>query len=73
MTSEESPKFADLLRDLDEICERLQSTEQPLETSIEDFEHGMSLLKQAKSALAEAEQKVQFITAQTASENESGE
>ncbi|MFN2287359.1 MAG: exodeoxyribonuclease VII small subunit [Chromatocurvus sp.] len=56
------------LSKLEQILQRMESEEQPLEASLADFEEGIRLTRLAQKTLAEAEQKVQLLT-----ENSSGE
>lgn len=47
---------------LEQILQRMESEEQPLEASLADFEEGIHLTRQAQKMLQEAEQKVQLLT-----------
>lgn len=56
------------LSKLEQILQRMESEDQPLEAALADFEEGIRLTRQAQKMLAEAEQKVQLLT-----ENSNGE
>lgn len=56
------------ISNLEKILHRMESEEQPLETSLADFEEGIRLTRDAQKMLQEAEQKVQLLT-----ENSNGE
>ena len=47
---------------LQQILQRMESEEQPLEASLADFEEGIRLTREAQKVLNEAEQKVQILT-----------
>jgi len=50
-----------ILQAIETIIQRMESEEQPLEQSLEDFETGIRLTRQAQALLREAEQKVQQL------------
>lgn len=58
-----STKFEDALSELETIVESLESGEQPLEASLEQFERGVSLSRFCQQSLSEAEQKVKILLA----------
>jgi len=58
----DSPSIEATLLKLEQILQRMESEEQPLEASLADFEEGISLTRQAQTMLREAEQKVQLLT-----------
>lgn len=58
----DSPSIEATLLKLEQILQRMESEEQPLEASLADFEEGISLTRQAQTMLLEAEQKVQLLT-----------
>ena len=66
--SVESDSIETTLSKLEQILQRMESEDQPLEASLADFEEGISLTRQAQKMLQEAEQKVQLLT-----ENSNGE
>ena len=49
------------MRDLEEIVERLEHGDLPLEESLKAFERGILLTRTCQSALKEAEQKVEIL------------
>jgi len=56
-----SPTFADTLTQLEALTARLEDSETSLEQSLQDFEQGVQLIRQAQKSLQEAEQKVQLL------------
>ncbi|TCO70442.1 exodeoxyribonuclease VII small subunit [Chromatocurvus halotolerans] len=58
----DNPSIEATLLKLEQILQRMESEEQPLEASLADFEEGISLTRQAQTMLREAEQKVQLLT-----------
>ncbi len=66
--SKDYPSIESTLTKLEQILQRMESEDQPLEASLADFEEGIRLTRQAQQMLAEAEQKVQLLT-----ENSNGE
>jgi exodeoxyribonuclease VII small subunit len=53
--------FEAAMRDLEEIVERLEHGELPLEESLAAFERGVLLTRSCQAALREAEQKVEIL------------
>jgi exodeoxyribonuclease VII small subunit len=53
--------FEAAMRDLEEIVERLEHGELPLEESLAAFERGVMLTRSCQAALKEAEQKVEIL------------
>jgi exodeoxyribonuclease VII small subunit len=53
--------FEAAMRDLEEIVERLEHGELPLEESLAAFERGVMLTRSCQTALKEAEQKVEIL------------
>jgi exodeoxyribonuclease VII small subunit len=53
--------FETAMRDLEEIVERLEQGDLPLEESLAAFERGIVLTRSCQTALKEAEQKVQIL------------
>lgn len=49
------------MRDLEELVERLEQGDLPLEESLAAFERGVLLTRSCQSALKEAEQKVEIL------------
>ncbi|HCS27338.1 MAG TPA: exodeoxyribonuclease VII small subunit [Spongiibacteraceae bacterium] len=56
--------FEESIAELEAIVERMESGELSLEGSLEAFESGMRLSREAQAALAAAELKVQQLTEQ---------
>ena len=54
--------FEAALEELHQIVERLDGGELPLEKSLDQFERGMTLLKQCHATLATAEKRVELLT-----------
>jgi exodeoxyribonuclease VII small subunit len=53
--------FETAMRDLEQIVERLEHGDLPLEESLAAFERGVMLTRTCQSALKEAEQKVEIL------------
>jgi len=62
-TPKEAPKldFETAMRDLEELVERLEQGDLPLEESLAAFERGVMLTRSCQTALKEAEQKVEIL------------
>jgi exodeoxyribonuclease VII small subunit len=58
---QESPDFETAMRDLEELVERLEHGDLPLEESLAAFERGVALTRACQAALQEAEQKVEIL------------
>ena len=54
--------FEQSLQTLDEITQKMQSGNLPLEASLSYFEQGINLIKNCQKTLTEAEQRVQILT-----------
>jgi exodeoxyribonuclease VII small subunit len=59
--TEPQPDFETAMRDLEELVERLEQGDLPLEESLAAFERGVMLTRTCQSALKEAEQKVEIL------------
>jgi len=61
--TKEAPKldFETSMRDLEELVERLEQGDLPLEESLAAFERGVLLTRNCQTALKEAEQKVEIL------------
>jgi exodeoxyribonuclease VII small subunit len=59
----EAPKvdFESAMQELEELVERLEQGELPLEESLAAFERGVQLTRTCQTALREAEQKVEIL------------
>jgi exodeoxyribonuclease VII small subunit len=55
------PDFELAMRDLEELVERLEQGDLPLEESLAAFERGVALTRACQTALKEAEQKVEIL------------
>jgi exodeoxyribonuclease VII small subunit len=53
--------FETAMRDLEELVERLEQGDLPLEESLAAFERGVLLTRTCQTALKEAEQKVEIL------------
>jgi len=62
-TPKETPKldFETAMRELEELVERLEQGELPLEESLAAFERGVMLTRCCQTALKDAEQKVEIL------------
>jgi len=58
---EAKPDFETAMRDLEELVERLERGDLPLEESLAAFERGVKLTRACQAALKEAEQKVEIL------------
>jgi exodeoxyribonuclease VII small subunit len=61
--SEKTPAldFETAMRDLEELVERLEQGDLPLEESLAAFERGVMLTRACQAALKDAEQKVEIL------------
>lgn len=59
--------FEATLAELEQLVEKMEAGEAPLEDSLKDFEQGIALTRVCQQALQEAEQKVQILMQQNAS------
>ena len=53
--------FEKAYKELENLVERMERGEQDLETSLSDFERGVSLMKHCHNKLKDAEQKVEIL------------
>jgi exodeoxyribonuclease VII small subunit len=62
-SAKDPPKldFEGAMRDLEQLVERLEQGDLPLEESLAAFERGMLLTRSCQTALTEAEQKVEIL------------
>jgi exodeoxyribonuclease VII small subunit len=62
-TPKETPKldFETAMRELEELVDRLEQGELPLEESLAAFERGVMLTRCCQTALKDAEQKVEIL------------
>jgi exodeoxyribonuclease VII small subunit len=59
--NEASQDFETAMRDLEQLVERLEQGDLPLEESLAAFERGILLTRACQTALKEAEQKVEIL------------
>jgi len=59
--NEAQPDFEASMRALEELVERLEQGDLPLEESLAAFERGVMLTRACQTALKEAEQKVEIL------------
>jgi len=59
---EEPPSFEDTVKRLEQILETLEKEDTPLADSLQAFESGIALVREAQELLAKAEQKVRLLT-----------
>lgn len=57
-----STRFEDALAELETIVKTLEAGDQPLDTSLTQFERGVALARFCQQSLATAEQKVAVLT-----------
>ncbi len=55
------PDFEAAMRDVEQLVERLEQGDMPLEESLAAFERGVALTRACQSALKDAEQKVEIL------------
>jgi exodeoxyribonuclease VII small subunit len=58
---EAQPDFETAMRDLEELVDRLEQGDLPLEESLAAFERGVMLTRACQTALKDAEQKVEIL------------
>ena len=56
--------FEQALTELEAIVKRMESGEQSLELSLEEFEKGIKIVRECRKFLEEAEQRVELLTRQ---------
>jgi exodeoxyribonuclease VII small subunit len=54
--------FEKSMAELEALVERMEHGDQPLETSLKEFEHGIRLVRDCQQALSAAEQKIRILT-----------
>lgn len=63
-----STRFEDALGELETIVKTLEAGDQPLDTSLTQFERGVALARFCQQSLAAAEQKVKVLTSENGEE-----
>ena len=61
--NEAPTSFETSLNELEQIVNRLESGELPLEEALNEFERGVQLARQGQTKLQQAEQRVQILLA----------
>ncbi|OZI14154.1 exodeoxyribonuclease VII small subunit [Sodalis-like symbiont of Philaenus spumarius] len=59
--AEQPASFETALKELEQIVNRLESGELPLEQALNEFEQGVQLARQGQKTLQQAEQRVQIL------------
>ena len=59
--AEDTPRFEDALKQLEEIVQRLEKGELPLEESLKLYEEGIRLSRLCHAKLEEAEGKIELL------------
>lgn len=59
--AKKKPTFEEALKQLETIAEQIEQGKIGLEESINQYERGMALVKQCRSILSKAEQKIQQL------------
>ena len=58
----EGQSFETMMKRLEELVDRLEEGNLPLEDSIRSFEEGMTLVRQCTAVLQQAEERIQKLT-----------
>jgi exodeoxyribonuclease VII small subunit len=61
MANEDARRFEDALAELEQIVQRLEKGELPLEESLAAFERGIALVRSLSERLAQVEQRVEVL------------
>lgn len=61
-----TPDFERALAELENLVERLESGDLPLDEALQTFERGVALTRQCQSALKSAQQKVEILLKRSA-------
>ena len=59
--ADEAQRFEDALAELEQIVQRLEKGELPLEDSLAAFERGVTLVRSLSERLAQVEQRVEVL------------
>ena len=66
--------FSEKMDQLDKIMREMEQQDMPLEKALEEFERGITLVKECRKYLEEAKQKVTLLTeAQSDADDKKGE
>jgi len=58
-------KLEDTLEQLEQLVERLEEGELPLDQALTEFERGIKLTRQCQAVLKDAEQKIEILLAES--------
>jgi exodeoxyribonuclease VII small subunit len=58
-------KLEQTLEELDQLVERLEDGEMPLDQALKEFEKGIKLTRQCQSVLKDAEAKIEILLAES--------
>ena len=58
-------KLEDTLEQLEQLVERLEEGELPLDQALTEFERGIKLTRQCQTVLKDAEQKIEILLAES--------
>jgi len=61
MAEEKNHRFEDALKQLEDVVQKLEKGELPLEDSLAAFERGIGLVRQLSQRLEEVEQRVEVL------------
>lgn len=62
------PDFEESMRELEELVQRLEQGDLPLEEALRQFERGVALTRACQTALKAAEQKVEILLKRSSGE-----
>lgn len=65
-----TPSFEDLLDQLEQTVEKMESDQLPLQEALETYQEGIALSQRLNSMLDEAEQKIEFLSKQKGPDTE---
>lgn len=65
MPKSKTPNFETNLKRLEDIVERLETQEAPLDQSLQLFEEGIGLARSCQQTLEEAKKRVEILTRET--------
>jgi exodeoxyribonuclease VII small subunit len=68
-TEIEKMSFEEAIKELTNIVSKIEQGQIPLQDSLEQYEKGMALIKQCRTILQKAEERIEKITKEQDSEN----
>ena len=68
-TEIEKMSFEEAIKELTNIVSKIEQGQIPLQDSLEQYEKGMALIKQCRTILKKAEERIEKITKEQDSEN----